>query len=318
MRSIFSNYFSKPDFLCFVMLSAIVFNSTMAGERHDNRHEENTEHMHQNNEEGVVLMSDTMMQATGVIAGPVEGGTIRQTTRLYGRIVTDPASLSHIRARFDGMIIKASVNIGDRVKKGDALATIESNESLKRYTITAPFDGEVIARHASTGELSNGQILFSIANFDRVWAELALFPSQINTIKKGQDVTLAYASTTQPSTISHITAITDKSAHSAVFVPLDNTDGQWPVGTLVEAQVTTSLFDVRLRVPCSSLQSFDNETVVFVKKGGEFHAEPVETGRRDDAYVEIINGLSPGDTVAIENSFLLKADLEKSEADHDH
>lgn len=321
-------------FLCFAVLAESTLEPAWASQQHshdnevghdhkdehdhDHENKEQTQHEHENHEEGVILMSEVMAQANGIITRQVEGGNLRQTTKLYGRLVTDPASLSHIRARFDGMIIEAKVNIGMRVKKGSVLATIESNESLKRYTITAPFDGEVIARHANAGELSNGQILFSIANYERVWAELALFPSQIDTIETGQNIALSYANATLQSSVNHITATADNMTHSAVFVSVDNASAQWPVGTLVEGLVTTSEFNVDLLVPRSALQRYENETVVFVREGGEFHAEPVETGRMDEVNVEILGGISLGDIIVVENSFLLKADLEKSEAGHDH
>ena len=322
MKYLLSIKFLAFLFLCAGGLTESTLQPALASQQHshgnDSKHGHKDEHEHESEEEGVIIMSEAMAQANGIITRQAEGGNLRQTTKLYGRLVTDPASLSHIRARFDGIIIEANVNIGMRVKKGSTLATIESNESLKRYTITAPFDGEVIARHANAGELSNGQVLFSIANYERVWAELALFPSQIDTIKTGQDVTLFYANSTQQSQISHITATGDDMAHSAVFVSVSNATAQWPVGTLVEGLVTTSEFNVDLRVPRLALQTFENETVVFVKEGGEFHAEPVQIGRMDDAYVEVLSGISDGDSIVIEKSFLLKADLEKSEAGHDH
>ena len=95
-------------------------------------------------------------------------GALSCCTTVYGNVVTDPASLSHIRARFDGMVTKVNANLGNKVKKGETLAVVESNESLKSYPVAAPFSGTVIARHANEGELSNGQVLFSIANYDDV------------------------------------------------------------------------------------------------------------------------------------------------------
>lgn len=323
MKSILSMKFLMVLFLCFALLAIDALEPVWASQQHSQSEEsehdhDSSQHEHKTEEESVIAMSEAMVQANGIITRQAEGGILRQTTKLYGRLVTDPASLSHVRARFDGMIIEANANIGMRVKKGSVLATIESNESLKRYTIAAPFDGEVIARHANAGELSNGQVLFSIANYERVWAELALFPSQIDTIKTGQDVTLFYADATQQSSISHITATAENVTHSAVFVSVNNANARWPVGTLVEGLVTTSEFDVDLLIPRSALQRFENETVVFVREGGEFHAEPVEVGRMDEVNVEILGGISHGDLIVVENSFLLKADLQKSEAGHDH
>jgi len=295
----------------FFFMGLVTFaTQTLASEKHDNNSDEH--------EALVIDMSTAMSDANDIKTAKVGSGTLNQTAMLYGSIATDPASLSHIRARFDGLVVDVKVNIGDRVKKDDVLARVESNESLKRYAITAPFDGEVIARHANAGELSNGQVLFSIANYDRVWAELALFPSQIANIKVGQTVSLGHSSFNQTSQISHITAPSDKLPHSLVFASLDNVSRKWPVGTLVTATVNTADFDVAIRVPLSAIQEIEDEPVVFIKEVNGFHASPVKLGRSDNTFVEVLDGVVIGDLVVVENSFLLKADIEKSEAGHDH
>src|SRR5690606_7653512 len=142
-----------------------------------------------NNE--VVTMSPELATANGIETQSVTSGSLNLTKRLYGRLIADPSGFSHIRARFDGVITDVKVNIGEQVKRGAVLATIESNESLKQYSITSPFAGRVVARHANVGELSNGQILFSIANYDTVWAQLPVFPGQLSLIKPEQSVSLS-------------------------------------------------------------------------------------------------------------------------------
>lgn len=295
--------------LCSVVATILALNLAYAGEEHGHDDKKNEE---------VVTMSDAMALANGIVTQGVQEGVLNQTTRLYGKITPDPAALSHIRARFDGVIGNVSVNIGDSVKKGDALASVESNESLKRYAITAPFNGLVIARHANAGELSNGQVLFSIANYQRVWAQLALFPSQITAVRAKQTAVLSHSTAKQDTRINHITASAEDMAHSVVYVSVDNSDGKWPVGTLVSADVTTAKVDVSLAVPLSALQEYEGKTVVFVKKGDTFYPTPIKTGEADNTNIEVLSGLSSGDLVVTQNSFLLKADLEKSEAGHDH
>ena len=114
------------------------------------------DHGEEGHSDEVVTMSTTTATKNGITTVQAFPGELAVSTTLYGRISADPASLSHIRARFNGVIKSVNVNIGDKVKKGDVLAIVESNESLKSYSITSPFDGSVIARHANNGELSNG------------------------------------------------------------------------------------------------------------------------------------------------------------------
>ena len=60
------------------------------------------------------------------------------------------------------------------------------------------------------------------------------------------------------------------------------------------------------------------EEVVFVRVGDTYQAQPVEVGQRDGQRVEILSGLRKGEQVVVEESYLIKADIEKSGASHAH
>lgn len=266
----------------------------------------------------VVTMSDETAMQNGITTTNVIAGDIALSTTLYGRISADPASLSHIRARFDGVIKDVKVNIGDTVKKGDILAVVESNESLKSYSITSPFDGNVIARHANNGELSNGQVLFSLANYKDVWAQLTVFSQHLGKIKVGQAVELRHANFEQLSEIAYLTPSADSSPHSLANVTVDNSSGYWPLGTLVKAQVTTTTKAVTHMVPVTAIQEYEDKQVVFVNHDNEYKPRSVQLGVTDSRFIEVISGIETGERVVATNSYLIKADLEKSEAGHDH
>jgi cobalt-zinc-cadmium efflux system membrane fusion protein len=57
---------------------------------------------------------------------------------------------------------------------------------------------------------------------------------------------------------------------------------------------------------------------VFVVEGEEYRPRAVELGVSDGRYIEVISGLETGERVVASNSYMIKADLEKSEAGHDH
>jgi cobalt-zinc-cadmium efflux system membrane fusion protein len=269
-------------------------------------------------DEEVVVISDSMARASGIDTVAVSAGQLNNLAVLFGDVTTDPASLSHIRARFDGVISDVTMTLGDKVTRGDTLATVESNESLKRYPVTSPFTGTIIARHANTGELSNGQILFSIANYDDVWAQLKIFPNQRATIKSGQKVWLSNTDFVQESSISHIVPSSEGKPYTLAFVKLNNADGNWPVGALTKAQVITATKDTPMLIPKSAIQEFEGQKVVFVKKGTAYQPRPISLGLSDSKNVEVLQGLENGELIVSQNSYLIKADLEKSEAGHEH
>jgi membrane fusion protein, heavy metal efflux system len=62
----------------------------------------------------------------------------------------------------------------------------------------------------------------------------------------------------------------------------------------------------------------ENQTGVFVQEDGKYQFHPITLGRNDGRFTEVLSGLNADDSYVVENSFLLKSDLEKSGAAHEH
>ena len=103
-----------------------------------------------------------------------------------------------------------------------------------------------------------------------------------------------------------------------VIASMENKDMAWRPGSFVTAQVTLEEHPVDVRLPRAALQSIKGEQVVFVRTKQGFEKRDVVLGKQDDAAVEVVFGLDPGEEVAVANSFVLKAELGKAEAEHAH
>jgi len=264
-----------------------------------------------------VIIDSAMAQQAGITTAAAGAGVIRNAITVYGRTVVDPRGISHIRARFPGLVVSIEPGIGDLVAAGDAIAGIESSESLNDYVIRAPIDGIVISRNANPGETTGDEPLLTLANYDHLWAELAVFPLDAARINVGQEVILRTTAQAFRSSIAHILPGTSESPAVVARVPLDNRDGLWSPGLLVQADVVIGQADVALAVDNRAIQTFENALVVFVQEGDIYEPRPVQIGRQDDALTEILSGLEPGDQYVVENSYLIKADLEKSSVEDD-
>lgn len=97
-----------------------------------------------------------------------------------------------------------------------------------------------------------------------------------------------------------------------------NGDGLWRPGSAVKARITVEQQQAALVVPLSALQTFRDGDAVFIRIGDTYEVRPVELGRRDGLQVEVRSGIAAGDEVVVEQSYLVKADIEKSGASHDH
>jgi cobalt-zinc-cadmium efflux system membrane fusion protein len=211
-------------------------------------------------------------------------------------------------------------NVGDTVRAGETLATVESNESLQTYAVTAPIAGVVTQRHAAPGEQTDAESLFEIADYSAVWAELDVFSRDRARLSQGLPVVITTdTGLTASGTIDYLAPVGNRASQSLTArVVLDNADGRWTPGQFVEGRVTIAKTPVALAVPLSALQRFRDFDVVFAQVGETYEVRMLTLGRRDATHVEVLGGLELGTTYVTENSYLIKADIEKSGASHDH
>ena len=99
---------------------------------------------------------------------------------------------------------------------------------------------------------------------------------------------------------------------------IDNPDGHWRPGMHIKADVQVAQQQVGLAVRSTALQTFLGMPVVFARYGNTFEVRMVELGETDGEFIEVLAGLKPGTEYVTGNSFLIKADILKDGARHDH
>jgi cobalt-zinc-cadmium efflux system membrane fusion protein len=251
-------------------------------------------------------------------AGP---GSVRDEHEVQGLVTPIEGRHARIVARFPGPVREVRVGVGDKVRAGQVLALVESNVSLSNYSITAPFAGTVLSRTVAVGDLASEAPLFELADLGTLWVDLHLFGRDAQHITSGLPIEVVRLTdgVVARTSLDRVLPGTATASQSTVArARIDNADGQWRPGAAVRARVTVAVRDVALVVPLSALQKFEGRDVVFVRLGDDYVATPVELGERDARLVEVLAGLVAGDEVVIEQSYLVKADIEKSGAAHEH
>ncbi|MGB5472501.1 MAG: efflux RND transporter periplasmic adaptor subunit, partial [Gammaproteobacteria bacterium] len=272
------------------------------------------------NFEGRTKISAEVAEAFGLetlVAGPA---VLQETVTVYGRVMTNTERVREVSARFDGVIQSVIPSLGDTVREGQTLAKIESNESLKSYTIKAPISGVITQRDANPGEQTDGRTLFTITDTSSVWVDLSVFPADRARVIAGAPVTITAATGGQPveSTIARVNVQAETNQSVTARVVLDNSEMRFLPGTFVTAEVTVGTHPVPLAVMRTGLQAFRDFTVVYAQIGDEYEVRMLELGRQDREWIEVLGGLEPGMHYVSKNSYLVKADIEKSGASHDH
>ena len=268
--------------------------------------------------EGRTRIAADIAEKAGIQTTEAGPGSIERTLTTYGQLTIAPEQIARVRARFPGVITKVNVRLGDRVAKGDRLAKVESNESLKTYDLRSPIDGVVTERQISVGEVAGEQPLFAIADLTTLWAELRVFPGQRTEVAVGQKVRLQAEGFDQRASISHLLPSPDNAPYTLARVEVDNPAGTLSPGLLVAGDIVVETLDVPLAVENRALQSFRDWSVVFIQVDDTYEIRPLELGRSDGTWIEVLDGLQVGDRYVVDNSYLIKADIEKSGASHDH
>jgi membrane fusion protein, heavy metal efflux system len=270
--------------------------------------------------EGRVTIPAATAAASGVKTSTAGPATVRDVLPLMGRVAIDRSRQAMVRARFPGIVRSVPVNLGDRVRRGQTLATVEGNDSMRSYAVTAPLDGVVLARNTNVGDVAGEAPLFEIADLSSVWIELDAVGRNADRLRPGQTVSVRPASGGEAlaTRVDAMVPVTHAGMSVVARAQIPNRNSAWRPGMAVVGEVTVAQREVPLAVKISGLQRFRDFTVVFAKVGDTYEVRMLELGDRDDTSVEVLGGLKPGTAYVSEQSFLIRADIEKSGASHDH
>ena len=164
--------------------------------------------------------------------------------------------------------------------------------------------------------------LFKIANTSQLLAVVNVPADKLNEINPDNKVTVKPQTQTGTEEalgrIKYISDVIDPKTRTAqVFIEISN-QFKWRSGQLITAQIFEKQTMKQMVVREDALQTFRDWDVVFIRVGNDFEARPLELGDKFNGYVEVKSGLKAGQVYAAGNSYLLKAELGKSGATHDH
>ena len=272
------------------------------------------------NFEGRTRIDADVADAMGITTGAARSQVLLERLPLFGRLVADTNALTQLSARFDGVIKAIHVSLGQQVKAGTPLISIESNESLKSYVLRADIAGEIAALPVNIGEATAGRALVSIVDRSRQVVLLKAFPDDRRRIALNNSVQLLddAMGDVGEGKVQWISPLLNADQSADIRVSVDTSNPALPVGSFVRGDVEVARYEVPLAVKRQALQSFRDFTVVYAKVGDQYEVRMLELGREAGEWVEVLGGLKPGTEYVTDNSFIIKADIEKSGASHDH
>jgi len=285
------------------------------------------EHGHAEEEHGegearTVKIPSQRVATANIEIETVGPAAIRDSLQLSGIVQPNQERIVQVTPRFPGVVRSLRKRIGEQVQSGETLATIESNQSLTPYDLKASSAGTVTERNAALGEfVSEQRPVFIVSDLSTIWVDFSVFRRDFKRVKVGDRVSIDPGDGDGPidaeiSYVSPFGLADSQSGLARALVP--NESLRLRAGLFVTGKLLLSERKADLAVKTSAIQTLENRPVVFVQDGDEFAARDVELGDRDGEYVELLFGLMEGERYAAKNSFIVKAEMAKGSASHEH
>ena len=263
-----------------------------------------------------IILDQTAVQNLRLELVATTEETFETTVFAIGRIEEISANRSALASRIPGRVIELNAHVGDEVEQGQVLAVIESRQPgdpPPSIELKALQGGLVVDTHARIGEpVKPDSDLLDISDRSSVWAVARIPEPEAANIVPGTKARIripALGETFIEATLDRYGVEANREAGTleGIFV-LDNSEGRLQPGMRVEFSIITRSRKNVMAVPREAIQGDPTKRVVFVEDfelPNAFVRAPVVLGEENDRYVEIINGLFPGDEVVTRGSYAL-------------
>jgi len=202
---------------------------------------------------------------------------------------------------------------------GSRLGSIHSEKINTNSPLISPRPGIVTKKNVTLGDMVNPEeTLYEVADLNRVWLDITLYPQNIEQVKLGQKVSFtsdALPDQTFTGTINYLQPVAMETSQTFIARAfLDNPKLLLKPGVLGQATIQTGTHAPQPFVPEMAVQRYGKEAFVFkVKKDGQYLKQTVELGDKvADGYL-VESGVKAGDKIVGKGSFTLKAEMLKSQ-----
>lgn len=263
-----------------------------------------------------IILDDQAVRNLRIITVEADYTDFEETVFAIGSIVEIPANQAVLSTRVAGHIVELNAYEGDFVEKGQRIAVIESllaGDPPPRVPLIAPISGIVVSSQIKLGQPADpADELMHISDRSKMWA-LAQIPEQeAARVRPGTRAYIrvpAIGETVIESSVLRIGMKADPYTNTVeTLFEINNEDGRLRPGMRAEFSVILETHSNVLAVPREAIQGTPAQRIVFVKDfelPSAFVRSPVVLGRSNERYVEILEGLFPGDEVVTRGSYNL-------------
>ena len=287
-------------------------------EEHDEEHDEEAA-------AGPIRLTPEQIQTAAITVTAAGPATIRERLPLYGVIAPNAERVRDITPRFPGVVRSVTKRLGDPVRQGETLATVESNESLQTYALTAPLSGVVTApQRQSRRVVGRARAVHRGRSLHRLGGAVHLSAGRSRVQRRASACGCRVGETGRRPREGKVDLrrTLRQTDNQTLTARVSARQRRRPLGAglYVTADVTLAESALPVAVRNEALQILEERTVVFAKGRERFPATARRRlGRSDSEATEVIvRHAGRADRYVATNSFILKAELGKGEAEHEH
>ena len=251
---------------------------------------------------------------------PVRRGQLKLTLKTVGRVSVNANRTARITSTLEGRLTQMNFDLGAKVSAGDIVAQVDSPELLGRpLPLKSPLDGIVLERPATVGEaVDRSRTIYTISDPTDLWVIAEVRERDVAAVKVGQPAaftTLTYPGETFAGRVTLIGDQVESASRTVeVRIAVDNSDRRLKPGMFADIAIVTATREQVLLVPDQAVEADGDQAVVFVVTPDQaYERRVVTTGQAQDGQREIQAGLTAGEVVVTEGSFILKSELRKGE-----
>lgn len=191
-------------------------------------------------------------------------------------------------------------------------------EAIAHYEVQAPFDGTIVRKNVVLQERTGPNTqLFELTDLSTLWLRADIYQKHLPLLRNLSNNTIRfrvneYGHIHQAKVFYRGEVIDPKTRTARLVATVANPDGHLKPGMFVDVELPGAIVPDVLQVPAEAVQSYENQSFVFLHVGGEkFVRRNVTTGQTGDGLIEIRSGLKPEEPVVVEGAFSLKSEMLK-------
>ena len=256
-------------------------------------------------QKGPVSLSAEQLSALDLRTEPAAMRPVAHLLSVSGEVQPLPSAQAVVSLRISGMVEAVYANPGDRVKRGQTLALIQSRvvgNPPPVVAVLAPISGIVDTRDVAIGQgVDPGTALFHLSDRSSMRIVGRVYEEDLGRVRSGQKAfvkLLAYPKEVLSGVVSLVGPTLDPETRTVeVWILLSNAQGLLKPNLFAQADIVLGENPTALVVPNAAVLEANGEKFVFVRDGMKFSRVDVTVGVTDDEVSEILTGLVPGDEV---------------------